>query len=219
MAGSIAFWGSGVETETTLSNGAGDKLRTINETYASHPWDRALVANIALPGICAVLDGLTEIGIDNKNPDGKDGSAITVKGYRPGPFVISCTVWTEEQWEILQGIIGRVWRRPEKRAKVADVAIAVHHPALELYGIASAVLQGMTFPRDVPFDGAKTIHFKFLENFAPGAKRQTKTASEPETIPQYNPYRQAFVTNAVSQPPSKDRKKLGPGGPPKPPGP
>jgi len=212
MAGA-AFWESGVSGPTTFSNGAGDKVRTINKTYADHPWDIAYVDGRPLPGECEVLDGLTEIGIDNKNPDGKDGSAITVKGYRPGPFIIACTVWTEEQADALQSVIDRVWRRPKKRAKVADVAVSVHHPALEWYGIGSAVLTGMTMPRPGRFDGSKVVHFKFLENVPPGkGKRQTKTAGLPDVVAPLKKDVQR-PSNAPPVPPSKNRSNLGPGGP------
>lgn len=212
MAGA-AFWGSGVDGPTTFSNGAGDKLRTINQTYSDHPWDIAYIAGRPLPGECEVLDGLTEIGIDNKNPDGKDGSAITVKGYRPGPFIIACTVWTLEQWDALQDIVARVWRRPNKKAKVADVAVSVHHPALEMYGIGSAVLTGCTMARNGRFDGAKTVHFKFLENVPAGSKgkRQTKTAGQNHALPQIKDAQRP--ANAPPLPPSKNRGQLGPGGP------
>ncbi len=181
MAGS-AFWESGIEKETTLTSGTGATLRTINQTFSDHPWDVAFISGLRLPGICEVLDGLTQIGIDNKNPDGKDGSTLTLKGYRPGPFEISCVTWTRAQDDELQEIEDFVWRRPQKKAKVASVAMEVYHPALERRGIATGALIGITFPRPGPFEGSKVVHFKFIENVPPGPKRQTKSSTPGVTV-------------------------------------
>ena len=208
----VEFWDSGVKGPTTLANGAGDTLRTINETFASHPWDIAFIGGDPVPGLCEVLDGLTEIGIDNKNPDGKDGSSLTVKGYRPGPFIIACTVWTEEQWGHLQALIDKFWRRPTKRTKVDKVAVSVAHPALDLYGINSGALIGCTFPKDGRFEGSKVIQFKFEENVPPKGPRVTKTASDPKVVKKLR-QDASEPKNGAPLPPSSNRKNLGPGGP------
>jgi len=165
-----------------------------------------------MPGECDVLDGLTEIGIDNKNPDGKDGSSLTVKGYRPGPFIIACTVWTEEQWGYLQALIDKVWRRPTKRTKVDQVAISVAHPALDLYGSNSGALIGCTFPKEGKFDGSRVIQFKFEENVPPKGPRVTRTASNPKTHPKTT-QADNEPKNGTPRSPSSNRKNLGPGGP------
>lgn len=220
MAG-IEFWDSGVAKGSALGgNGdGGDGTgtgggRTINATFQDHPWDIAFIGGDPVPGICEVLDGITEIGIDNKNPDGKDGSAITVKGYRPGPFIIACTVWTDEQWGFLQALIDKVWRRPKKRSRVAQVAVAVQHPALDLYGINSGALTGITFPRNGPFEGSKTVSFKFIENTGIGVNRETKTSTDPfVAIPQDGSVH--VPKNVPGVAPSKNHKNLGLGGPKK----
>ncbi len=216
MAGS-AFWESGIEGETSLTSGSGTALRTINQTFSDHPWDVAFISGLRLPGICEVLDGLTQIGIDNKNPDGKDGSTLTLKGYRPGPFEISCVTWTRAQDDELQAIEDFVWRRPQKKAKVAAVAMDVYHPALERRGIATGALVGITFPRPGPFEGSKVVHFKFIENVPSGAKRQTKTVSKAPVIdPGIKGKTNLGETpvNAKPIPPSQNKKALGPRGAP-----
>lgn len=205
------FWESGVDGPTTFSNGAGARLRTINETFSSHPWDIAEIAGMRLPGICEVMDGLTEIGVDVAKADGKDGSQITVKGYRPGPFIIACKIWTGIQMDELLEVIDAVWRRPQKRAKIASIAVSVYHVALDWYGINSGALVGVTFPRNGDFEGSKVVHFKFLESVPPGEKRQTKKVDKNAGIVPKT--KQDSPINETPTPPSKDKKVLGPKGP------
>ena len=212
MAG-IEFWDSGVKTGTPIGgNGDASAGRVINATFQDHPWDIAYIDGDPLPGMCDVSDGLTEIGIDNKNPDGKDGSAITVKGYRPGPFIIECTVWTSEQWDFLQALIDKVWRRPRKKSKVAQIAVSVQHPKLYLFGISSGALTGITFPRSASFDGGKTVSFKFIENVGVGVTRVTKTTTDPIVVEKQRQDPRS-PKNEAPAPPSKNRANLGPGGP------
>jgi len=231
---SVAFWDSGVFGEEALSSidnsvaGAAQRAAIINRTYAIHPWDTATIDGHQLPGICRVMDGMTKIGIDLKKPDGKDGSTITVKGYRPGPFELSVSVWTKTQWDALTTVLDAIWRRPQKKAKgkthVSDIAVPIFHPALALYGISSCAIQGVTFPSDGPFDGAKTVKIKCLENVPPGPKKQTKTAASKTGLAPSFSAAQSIVdangnevvqstVNSTPTPPSKNRKSLGPGGP------
>ena len=224
---SVVFWNSGIAGEEALpaSDPGTDRnpaapVRVINRTFSTHPWDTVYLGDgLQLPGICKIMDGATEIGIDNKKPEGKDGATITVKGYRPGPFEISCTVWTSAQWDELTKVLDSIWRRPEKKVKgrtsVADVAIPIFHPALALYGIHSCAVTGVTFPSDGTFDGAKTIKIKCLENVPPGTKPQTRTAALPSVV---KPYQSgisdpAAPVNAGPVKPSANRSNLGPKGP------
>lgn len=211
MAG-VTFWESGIDGEEALVNGDGTLIRKINATFASNPWDVAFISGLRLPGLCEVLDGLTQIGVDNKNPDGKDGSTLTLKGYRPGPFEISCVCWTRAQDTELQEIEDVVWRRPQKKTKVASVAVDVYHPALERRGISTGALVGITFPRPGPFEGSKIVHFKFIENSPPGPKNQTKTAGKVIKVREAARFKSDPV-NAGPGKPSQNRASLGPGGP------
>jgi hypothetical protein len=175
----VAFWDSGVTSEETLPGEKNDVPRILNALYSDHPWTTAFLGGMRLPGLCKVLNGLTEIGIDMKKPEGKDGSTITVKGYKPGKFEIACTVWSSDQWDVLQNIISVVWREKKKKAKLATLAIDVSHPALVLLGVSSCVIEGITFPQPGEFDGSMMVGFKCVENVAPGKKSATKTATGP----------------------------------------
>lgn len=207
----IAFWDSGVTGQQVFANSAGDTVRIINALYSEHPWDTAWMAGYRLPGECAVMNGLTEIGIDMKKPDGKDGGRITVKGYKPGKFEVSCTVSTAEQWDALQAVIEVVWRQKKKKGKLKDVAFDIHHPALALYGVTSCVIEGLSYPQPGKYEGSKVINFKCIENVAPGNKAVTKRVAAGPTIAVQ--IRKEDPSNATPEKPSAIAKDLGPKGP------
>jgi hypothetical protein len=234
----VAFWDSGVADQEALpgasqvdSNGQvvnsearSPTARTINKTYSDHPWDIVTMAGLKLPGICEVANGLTEIGIDMKHPDGADGSTITVKGYKPGKFDISCTVWTAAQWTALQGVIATVWRKPKKKTKLQDAAFDIHHPALQLLGVTSCVVESISYPKPGSFEGSKVITFKCLQNVRAGKKSAKKTVGDGTTV--VNPLKagaegEPFSSsganfqpaNATPPKPSTLRSEIGPSGP------
>jgi hypothetical protein len=235
-ADGVAFWDSGVTDQETLpgasqvdANGKtlnsemrAPAARTINKTYSDHPWDVVTMAGLKLPGICEVANGLTEIGIDMKHPDGADGSTITVKGYKPGKFDISCTVWTSAQWLALQAVIARVWRKPQKKTKLQAIAFDISHPALQLLGVTSCVVESVSYPKAGAFDGSKLITFKCLQNVPAGKKSAKKTVGKGPTItePLVNGG-EAFSSsganfspvNATPAKPSTLRSETGPRGP------
>jgi hypothetical protein len=209
----VPFWDSGVMSQESLPNSNGDTIRVINALYAEHPWDTLTLAGYRMPGLCEIANGLTEIGIDMKKPDGADGSTITIKGYKPGKFEIGCTVWTSDQWTYLQQIIQVVWREKKKKGKLNQIAIDVHHPALQLYGITSCVVEGLTYPQPGKFEGSKVIQFKCIENVPAGKKRVTKTASKTDSarIPVYDSST-IHGLNYTPAPPSTNTSQLGPKG-------
>ena len=215
----VAFWDSGVQDGEMLP-GSGNKTdapRVLNALYSDHPWDTAWMAGKRLPGLCEVANGLTEIGIDLKKPDGRDGSTITVKGYKPGKFEISCTTWTETQWNELQAIIAVIWRRPHKGSKIASLAYDVSHPALQLLGVHSCVVQAVTYPQPGKFEGSKVVQFKCLENVPAGKKSATKTVAKSPTVAEKVQSEHTVANNATPAKPSSLKSEFGPKGPKPPP--
>ncbi len=198
--------------------------------YSSDPWRTGTIAGKRLPGDVTIADGLVEIGVDNKKPDGKDGGQIVVKGYRPGPFDIVVEVCTDEQGQLLKSIIDEVWTKPKKKSKVSEVAVDVYHPALEFVNVTpSCVLKGISFPRPGSIEGSKVVTFKCLENVPAGKKNKTKKAGPsvsvvPSLRKTPSPNGEAFAgsshsapTNATPPKPSTVKKNLGPKGPRTPP--
>src|ERR1044072_7775866 len=117
--------------------------------YASSPDDQVSLGGDMLPGLCQV-DTLPEHVYERQKVDGRDGATLTMRGYLPGPIDIECRIWTKEQWDVLQAIIAKVWRKPGKLAAVdtaakktgtnADAAVAeenavdIAHYALQAVG-------------------------------------------------------------------------------------
>jgi hypothetical protein len=217
--GGVAFWDSGVQDGEMLpASGRKDEApRLLNALYSDHPWDTAWMAGKRLPGLCEVANGLTEIGVDMKKPDGADGSTITVKGYKPGKFEISCTVWTEQQWTVLQKIIALVWRRAQKGSKLKSLAFDVSHPALQLLGVHSCVVQAVTYPQAGKFEGSKIVQFKCIENVPAGKHSKTQTVSkvvvDPVLVKKGEAEALFTPVNGTPAKPSGEKGETGPHGP------
>ena len=213
----VVFWDSGVQDGEMLQPSGmknEERPRLLNARYSDHPWDTAWMGGKQLPGLCEVANGLTEIGIDMKKPDGADGSTITVKGYKPGKFEISCTVWTEEQWTALQDVIGTVWRRAQKGSKLKSLAFDVSHPALQLLEVHSCVVQAVTYPQPGKFEGSKVVQFKCLENVPAGKHSKTQTVSKaPGVVEKLQAERAGEANNATPAKPSSLKTETGPKGP------
>lgn len=180
-------------------------------TFAQDPWDIVILGGSYLPGICRV-DGLPTLAVDKKKAGGVDGATITVNGYLPGPIDIVCTMWTGPQWDHFQVISPRIWRKPNKgKTKASELAISVSHPALDLWGISSVVVLGVSVPQDGPIVGSKVVKIKCIE-FVPVTGQRTQTAKgvrvNVQIAPELDPSR-----NHKPDPPSKTDMKFS--GPPK----
>jgi hypothetical protein len=85
------------------------------ETVSDDPWDTVELDGKKMPGVCEVK-GLAQLEVDQKKGKGRNGAALTISGYLPGPFEIVCTVWTPDQWTHLQRILDDVWNDPPKKS-------------------------------------------------------------------------------------------------------
>lgn len=198
-----AFWNSG---------GFGD-------TFCQHPWGLAKIAGFKVAGICDVRGkSVTGIEIDSAKVKGRDGTRITVQGYKDGEFDIIAKVWVKEQWDSIEHLKEIILVRPQKKAKLADIAMEVHHPALDFVNISQAVLLGISPPEDGPEIGAKLVRFRMREFSPPGKKKVTKKAKG-ASVGVIKPIASGIKPhNAGPEKPSADPKKnLGPAGQPAPP--
>lgn len=177
--------------------------------YAPDPWDTAFVGGVQLPGICSVK-GTPTLAFDKKKANGVDGATITVNGYLPGAVDLECLLWTDSQWQIMQAIAPKLWRKPNKKTKIKELALSVSHPGLALWDINAAVLLGVSVPERGSIEGSKVIRFKCVEYVPTEAKSKTKTAKAAAVVPiapQLNPAR-----NQAGDAPHKT--DINPGGPP-----
>lgn len=194
-----AFWNSG---------GFGD-------TFCQHPWGLAKIAGFKVAGICEVRGkSVTGIEIDTAKVKGRDGTRITVQGYKDGEFDIIAKVWVLEQWIEIERLKNIILIRPRKKSKLADIAMEIHHPGLEFVNISQAILLGISPPEDGPEVGSKLVRFRMREYSPPGKKNTKKTAKGAVVgvIPQYRLGEEPH--NAPQAKPSSNRKNLGPAGQP-----
>jgi hypothetical protein len=183
--------------------------------FATDPWDTFWLGTRQLPGVCDVKPGsVARLQIDRKKPKGSDGARLTITGYDPREFQVTCEICTVDQWNELQDIVDVYWTIPGKTRNTAQVAISVYHPNLQWLKIYSAVLAGITPLVPGSIEGAKMTTLTFQENFAPKPKNVTASAGPssvaedkrlpPSTAPQ----------NQTPAPPSSNSANLGLSGPP-----
>jgi hypothetical protein len=192
-----AFWGRGTKGYE-------------GPDYAPNPHDTIVLGGKQLPGVCKVKALPTQEYGREKTP-GRDGAAIILQGYLPGPIDIECLMWTPSQWVIFQDILASVWVRPGKlssgfrergvvnftkfdkagrQAKTiregADLAeqraIDIGHPALQALNITRVVVTGLSVPEVGPFPQSRVVNIKCLE-FVPAPKNpQTKVVKGAEKL-------------------------------------
>jgi hypothetical protein len=210
--GSVPFWNTptqGLASAASLPPGG------TGETYSSNRWGTGWIAGLQIPGVVEVRGkSVTGIEIDTAKAKGRDGTRITIQGYKAGEFDIIALIWTDEQWEKIQDVKNTILVKPQKKSKVADAALAVYHPALAFVNISSAVLLGINPPEDGSEIGTKIIRFRMYENAPAGKKKTTKTAKSTAVgrIKEYRPGEAPKNSGAVL--PSADKKNMSPHGQP-----
>lgn len=158
--------------------------------YAPDPWDTCSLGGLRLPGIIEV-SALPTQAADIQQPNDRDGAAIVMRGYLPGPVDIKITIWTPRQWEVYQQVLAKLWKKPGKIAptklppgkaaalaragatEAEEAALDIIHPALNgALGIKSIVILGVGVPTptDRPKQG-RVVHWK-CEEYVPTARRK-----------------------------------------------
>jgi hypothetical protein len=207
-AGEIDYWDPeqivssqepGSIEEFTQLNGSGP-------TFATNPWDLVYVSGQPLPGLCKVR-GLPTLAFDKKKSGGSDGAVITVNGYIPGPIEVECLLWTREQWSFFQVIAAQIWTKPAKKTEAAKLAVAISHPALDLWGINAVVVIGVSVPEMGPVPQTRVIKIKCVE-YVPLAGKKSKTVRA--ITPVREDSRTSGANNGLGESPSKT--DLGPRG-------
>lgn len=201
-SGEIEYW----DPEQIVSNedeGEIEEFTQLNgfgPTFAPNPWDTVYISDEPLPGICSVR-GLPTLSFDKKKSGGSDGAIITVNGYIPGPIEIETMLWTRAQWSVFQVIAAKIWNKPAKKTAAAKLAIAVSHPALDLWGITAVIVIGVGVPEKGPIPQSRIIKIKCVE-YVPlaGSKSHTVRAIAPRVV---EDSRTSGAQNGLGEPPSK----------------
>lgn len=101
-------------------------------------WETVTINGTQWAGLAKVSGAGIGRKLDVKSPGGSDGARIRDKGYEPGRFEITFTLWTEAHLQALGALIPAIHPR---RAGRERPAVDVYHPALLLAGITRAVVE------------------------------------------------------------------------------
>jgi hypothetical protein len=197
-------------------------LRGISgEIYSTNEWDIVFLDGVGLPGICDVK-GIAELKVDNKKTPGKDGSTITITGYQPGPFEVTCKVWMPEQLDILVEAIDRIWNLPRRplpndtrsaQLKRLRKPLSIGHPKTTIFEINYCIVRGVALLEEDSVFGVKVMRFKCQEWRPSGVKNVTATPKKgPGRVTEYASGHEP--KNGAPKAPSTNPKNLAPGGPP-----
>lgn len=175
----IVFW-DGVDPRAISAIAEAGQEATLFDggegpVYSENPWDVVVIAGHALPGV-NTIEGLPTLKIDQKKKGGGDSITLTATGYLPGPIVVSCEIWTKAQWEVFQTVAAVIWRKPNKKSKLKDLAIPIAHPDLALWGISQVVVQGVSLSSKGKVPQARVYKLRLLEYVGNEKTNKTKTA-------------------------------------------
>jgi hypothetical protein len=171
--------------------------------YPSNPFDLVILGGEKLPGICKIK-ALPAQEISRQKVPGRDGATILWRGYVPGPVDLECLMWMDAQWQIMQGIISRLWQKPgktlagkggakkesgkalENQAAIAEgAATDIDHPSLQVLGITRVILSGVSLPEEGSAPQSRTINFKLLEYVPPGKKTVSRKVAGSGKLPTF----------------------------------
>ncbi len=202
---SIGFWDVSDLSNAQIQGQAQAFIGGNGPDHSSNPWDTVFIGGAQLPGVCKV-SGLPTLKIDQKKKGGSDAITFTATGYLPGPIEVECMIWTTSQWSIMQDIASKIWRKPNKKAKAAELAQQISHPGLALWGVNQVIVQGVSTPTPGPLPQSMVIKIKCLEYVPPNAKDQTKTAKSGPSFPENSPKFPAsnFAEKPSAKPPGPE---------------
>lgn len=150
--------------------------------YSEEPWDLLVLQGMKVPGISKVRC-VPKMKLDVQKPNGLDGSQVIARGHLPADVQITITIWTRAQWEIMQGILDAIWRKPGKDSRRSrtdasatvskEGAISASHPALALYGVSSIILEQPESPEEGA-NGERVIKMKALQFTPKTARKATR---------------------------------------------
>ena len=90
--------------------------------FATDPWDTFWLGTRQLPGECELQPGqIASIEINKKKGKGLDGARLTITGYDPLQFSVTCQIATPAQWAELQDIVDVYWTIPGKTRNISTM--------------------------------------------------------------------------------------------------
>lgn len=182
------------------------------DTYSRDPYELVTLGEFQLPGRCTV-EALPERLFDRQKVRDRDGAALILRGYLPGPIDLEWTIWTPEQWKKAQVVLSELWPKAGKladtqkgktaagsQADVADMAaLPISHPMLQVVNVQRVVIRGISVPKPGSIPGSYVINIKCLE-YVPTSKK--KTDAKAKGVPKPPLADVPNARNAPGNPPS-----------------
>jgi hypothetical protein len=150
--------------------------------FPRNPWEKVTIDNLIIPGLCKVT-ATSKQRIEIKKTKGKDGGTTLLLGIDPASVDIEVTIWTPEQLDTLNWLMGRLWRRPSKRAvsdrlqgtesaEITDnAAFTIEHPACAMIGVFSVVIERVE-PPVLQGDGTAKMKITAVQYIKPPAQQK-----------------------------------------------
>jgi hypothetical protein len=216
----VPFWDAGARELVISPNGQSYRWPGYDgKDYSDNPWDLCTLNGFKVPGI-SVVTCIPRIKLDVAKAIGKDGGPAIDKGHLPADIDIQTTIWTPNQWLIMQAVLIAIWRRPgqahrfeqtdqgsirsatttDARNKVVNKpAVTIAHPSAALYGITSIMIETVGSPEPAPERGARVVRIKAVQYIKPSAKKAERkvAGAGPPIAPEFLQAR-----NGRSPPPS-----------------
>lgn len=132
-------------------------------TYSTNAWDIVWLGGIPLPGTCDVQPGsITTLKIDQGTATGRNGARLTIKGYDPKDFYVTCEVRPGEQWDRLQDAIQQLWIAPREKKAVTKSKTKKTAIGLNADGSKIFKTETVTTKQQAGFKKAVTIFYPSL---------------------------------------------------------
>ena len=197
-----------------------DASGMLDDRYSLNPWDFVILGEFKSPGIVEV-NAQPAMKFDEKGSAGRHGSSISFTGYKPTKVDLTIHIWTADQLEVLDLMIGKLW--PVVTGKnPSPKALKITHPALNQIHVKKIAIVGVSpLVASGKITGGKSVKFSCIEYEPTNANaKATKKLVPPPLDPKFSQGQQVTsegnqsvqVTPANAQPtaPSQSSTDTGP---------
>lgn len=141
----------------------------VSTEYGNSLWDELFLGSDSWPGRWKITPK-KDRAIEQAKQKGVDGVTLTDNGFNAGTLQAEGVLWLETQWEDFQLIYPNY--DPQKPG-VSRTPLSVYHPVLELMGIDSVYLKGISISPPGA-GGIVTVTLDLLQWFPATKAAQTK---------------------------------------------
>jgi hypothetical protein len=155
-------------------------------------WDIVFIGGKQLPGTCKV-SGKRGRRIDIKQAKGTHYATLTFNGYDPARISIAISIWTQAQYDVLDGLMSMLEAPPhfyvDKSVAGGKVfqALDISHPSMRLMGVSQVLVESIdplhpTSVKGVWEMGVHVIEYKVVKTSATSTVQGSQNYSTPAVI-------------------------------------